>query len=218
MLSKDGILSILDDLIAQGADFKFGGSFVALAAHGDAQYWLSRTVATLERFLPSSSYQFREAVSLAESSRRQGGFIRTDITALVGHLRFLRDAVANGTLGSFVNEVAAADFATFLQHAREYAGRGLKMEASVIASAVFEDTVKRLGQATGTADLSKLDNTISALAKNGVITGVEAKHFRYLAGIRNAALHASWDEFDLGAVNDMISGVDRLLDALAKLP
>ena len=92
------------------------------------------------------------------------------------------------------------------------------MEASVIAAAVFENAIKRLGEIHGVDDTTKLDSTINALKSGGVFNSTEAKRLRYFAGIRNAALHASWNEFDVGAVGDLIDGVERLLSDLAKTP
>lgn len=44
------------------------------------------------------------------------------------------------------NEVSAADFSDFLSHARYYHSEGKKMEASVIAAAVFEDAINVLAK------------------------------------------------------------------------
>jgi len=220
--SKADILQAIDVLIAQGAALPYrasaGNSFVAPSGNAEAQYWLSKTIAALESFLPTTSFHFTEAVRLAERSHRQGGIIGADVDALLGHLRFLRDAVEGGLLRSLQNEVSAADFADFVGHARHYLEEGKKVEASVIAAATFEDAVKRLAQAYAVDDLSKLDTTISALKTKGVVSSVEAKRLRYLAGIRNSALHASWDEFDLDAVRDLVEGVERLLSDLAEAP
>jgi uncharacterized protein YutE (UPF0331/DUF86 family) len=220
--AQDEIAAELDALLIQGNAIPWRGSgghaFVGDSAIPDCQYWLAKAIAVLESFLPTSSFHFREAVRLAERSHRQGGIIKIDVDALLGHLRFLHEAVRDGQLRSLQNEVAAADFHEFLSHARYYLAEGKKIEASVIAAATFEDTVKRLGQLYGAEDLSKLDSTISALKSKNVVTSVEAKQLRYLAGIRNSALHASWDEFALDAVKDLIEGVERLLTQLRAAP
>jgi len=220
--TQDEIVAALDALLIQGSALQYrrlgGNAFVEDSAIPDCQYWLAKTIAVLESFLPASSFHFREAVRLSERSHRQGGIIKIDVDALLGHLRFLHDAARGGQLRSLNNQLAAADFGDFLSHARHYVAEGKKIEASVIAAATFEDTVKRLGQAYGVEDLSKLDSTISALKSKGVVSAVEAKQLRYLAGIRNSALHASWDEFTLHAVTDLIEGVERLLTQLGTAP
>ena len=116
------------------------------------------------------------------------------------------------------NELSAEDFSEFLSHARYYHGEGKKVEAAVIASAIFEDTIKRLGRAHGLTDLTKLEGTINALKATGAFSSVEAKRLKYFAGIRNSALHASWDEFDLAAVGDLIAGVEHLIKDLSTAP
>ena len=90
------------------------------------------------------------------------------------------------------------------------------MEASVIAAAVFEDAIKRLGETHSIGDATKLDHTISALKSRGIFTSIEAKRLRYVAGLRNSALHASWDEFDISDVGNLIDGVEHLLGYIAR--
>jgi uncharacterized protein YutE (UPF0331/DUF86 family) len=220
---KADITLEIKSLIQQGEALPYDSdsgsfSFVTPSGHAEAQYWLSKTIAALESFLPTTSFHFTEAVSLAKGSRRQGGFIKQDIDALLGHLRFLRDAIERDLLRSFQNEVSSVEFADFLGHARQYLDEGKKVEASVIAAATFEDAVKRLAQAHDIEDLSKLDSIINALKAKGVVSSIDAKRMRYLAGIRNSALHASWDEFDLDVVRDLVEGVERLLSDLAHAP
>ena len=222
MKTKGELLAELDPILAEGETFSYqqgiGYVFVAPKDNAKCQYWLSRTIAFLESCLPASSYQLSEASRLAKGSHRQGGYLKDDLDAFRGHLRFVRDAVDSGLLRSMQHEVTAADFSDFLSHARHYHSEGKKMEASVIAAAVFENAIKRLGEIHGVDDTTKLDSTINALKSGGVFNSTEAKRLRYFAGIRNAALHASWNEFDVGAVGDLIDGVERLLGDLAKTP
>jgi hypothetical protein len=218
---REEILAAVEALLTEGNSLEFrgiGNQFVADVSVPACQYWFAHTNAVLESFLPVSSYLFQEAMRLAKKSHRQGGIIRSDVDALIGHLRFVRDGVASGLLRSLENEVSAADFGNFLLHARHYFAIGRKMEASVIASAILEDVVRRIGKAYGVEELSKLDNVISALRADAVIGTIEAKQLRYFAGIRNSALHASWGEFDIRAVGDLIEGIEKLLKLLSEAP
>jgi hypothetical protein len=218
--TKGELLAELDRIVAEKFSYQrvVGNLFVVRKDNAKCQYWLSRTIAVLESFLPASSSQLAEVSRLAKRIYRQGGYLKDDIDAFRGHLRFVRDAVDGGLLRSMRNEVSAADCSDFLSHARYYHSEGKKMEASVIAAAVFEDAIKRLGESLGVDGATTLDSTINALKSNGVFTSIEAKRLRYFAGIRNSALHASWDEFDMSAVGDLIDGVERLLSDLAKTP
>jgi hypothetical protein len=218
--TKGELLAELDRILAEKFSYQrvVGNLFVVRKDNAKCQYWLSRTIAVLESFLPASSSQLAEVSRLAKRIYRQGGYLKDDIDAFRGHLRFVRDAVDGGLLRSMRNEVSAADCSDFLSHARYYHSEGKKMEASVIAAAVFEDAIKRLGEILGVDGATTLDSTINALKSKGVFTSIEAKRLRYFAGIRNSALHASWDEFDMSAVGDLIDGVERLLSDLAKTP
>jgi len=55
-----------------------------------------------------------------------------------------------------------------------------------------------------------LDSIINALKSKGIISSTEAKEFKYFSQIRNASLHASWDEFKLDDVNKLIQGNEIL--------
>ena len=211
MKSKVDILQTIDALVAQGTALPYSASFVAPSGNAEAQYWLSKTIAASRAFsLPPRFISLKPSGSLKEAIDKVEIF-KADVDALLGHLRFLRDGVEGDLLRSLQNEISAADFADFVGHARHYLEEGKKVEASVIAAATFEDAVKRLAQAYGVGSLSKLDTSISALKTKGVVSSIEAKRLRYLAGIRNSAFHASWDEFDLDAVRDLLEGVERLL-------
>jgi uncharacterized protein YutE (UPF0331/DUF86 family) len=58
-----------------------------------------------------------------------------------------------------------------------------------------------------------LEETLNSLKSAGVFSANETKKLKYFAGIRNSALHADWDAFDLGDVGNIISGVRDIIDA-----
>ena len=208
----DDIIKRLDEFIADGDQFCNAEDWMIRGDEArDCQYWISRVSAFLRSTLPESSLQYREAVGIARASRRQGGLFRQDISILLGHLKGVRDAVEAGDLRRFEDIVAAGDLMQFLDYSRAFHDQGKKVEASVIACAVFEDSVRRIADAQGIDRTQQLDTIISALQTNGVINKVEAKKLRFFAGIRNAALHASWGEFELTDVEDLIAGTDDLV-------
>ena len=169
MKTKGELLAELDRIVAEKFSYQrvVGNLFVVRKDNAKCQYWLSRTIAVLESFLPASSSQLAEVSRLAKRIYRQGGYLKDDIDAFRGHLRFVRDAVDGGLLRSMRNEVSAADCSDFLSHARYYHSEGKKMEASVIAAAVFEDAIKRLGEILGVDGATTLDSTINALKSKG---------------------------------------------------
>jgi len=166
----------------------------------------------MDRISRQNSFFNQEARHLISRSNRGGGIYFEDIERLVGHLLSLRDAINDGLLIKMENEVTASDFSDFLDHARSYYDDQQKIQGAIIASAVFEDAVRRMGEKNGITNRDKLEGIINALKSSGAITKTEAKKLKYYAGIRNSALHASWDEFDLSAVGDLITGTQHLID------
>jgi hypothetical protein len=99
----------------------------------------------------------------------------------------------------------AKSYLDFFDHAKYYLKQNKKMEASVIASSVFEDTIRKVGRKNA-LEFPKLDRLIDELKKDDIISLTEMKKYKYYAGIRNEALHANWDNIALDDVNDLIHG------------
>jgi uncharacterized protein YutE (UPF0331/DUF86 family) len=117
-----------------------------------------------------------------------------------------------GLLRRIEHLVAAETFDDFLDHAEAYHKAGKVIEASVLASAVLEDTVKRVARKNGIDPSGKtLDPLITELAKANVFTPVKAKRYRAAAGIRDKAFHAEWDKIDLKDVGELIRSTRDLI-------
>ncbi len=104
-------------------------------------------------------------------------------------------------------------FDSFLDHAAQYHKGNKKIEAAVLGSAVLEDTVKKIAVKYGPNPGGfSLEELIDNLVKAGVITEVKAKRIRSYAGVRNSALHAEWDKFDIQDVGQLIKGTRELIE------
>lgn len=212
MIDKQKVIADLEELIKQAESLIGGKIFVARESVAACQYWFSHIVALMERISPQNSFYNKEAHYLIQRSNRQGGIYIEDINRLAGHLIFIRDAVRDNLLLKVEDEITAADFLEFLSHAKSYFDSQQKVQAAIIASAVLEDTIKKICSKQGIALQQKLETLINALKSQGTINKTDAKRLKYYAGIRNSALHASWDEFDLAAIGDLISGTQQLID------
>jgi hypothetical protein len=112
------------------------------------------------------------------------------------------------------NHAIAVTFDDFLDHGVEYLKHGRKDEAAVIAGIVFEDTIRRICRVLAISEKGvPLDTLISELAKQGVITALEAKRARAAAGLRTSAAHARWEEIKLGDVAPAIELTKELIGA-----
>ena len=210
MFNKEDYLQRLDKLIKKGDEFN-GGFMLGLEQTADCQYWFSEIITLIQSFTSVDNYFYNEAKNIVRGSKRQGGIAFTEIEMMKGFLRQLYDAITDDLLSKIKNQITVEDFRDFLAHAKHYAAEGKKKESSVIASSIFEDTIKKIALKNGIEDISKLDSVINALKSRGIISSTESKKFKYYSGIRNASLHASWDEFTIEDINDMIKGNDILL-------
>lgn len=135
------------------------------------------------------------------------------VQKMYGLLESAHDEWQRGFLRKIEYIVVAEAFDDFLDHASAYHKGNKKIESSVLASAVLEDTIKRIAGKNGVETKGKtLDPLIDDLVKADVFTPVKAKRAKGLAGVRNHALHAEWDDFDIRDVGELISGVRDLID------
>ena len=99
-----------------------------------------------------------------------------------------------------------------LGQAGEYHKRKNKEGAGILATAIFEDTIRRLARLSGVTEVSvRTDQIISDLNSKDIITGIMAKRCRVAAAVRNSALHAHWNEFTLTDIEDVIRLTRELL-------
>lgn len=117
-----------------------------------------------------------------------------------------------GLATSLTARAQAEVFDDLIDHAQHYYRDGNKQGAGVLGSSVFEDCIRRIARRNDVEEKDvKLDEIISRLAKKGVFPSVKAKLCRASAGVRNSALHAQWDDFDLNDVSTTLSLVRTLL-------
>lgn len=117
-----------------------------------------------------------------------------------------------GLLRQFEYIVSAENFDQFLQHAEQYHRGGKHMESGVLVSTVFEDSLKKVAKRNGIdpAGLSSQE-VIDRLRDADVITPVHARRLEESAALRNKALHAEWNEFDLRDVGSVLRTVNDLI-------
>ncbi len=109
--------------------------------------------------------------------------------------------------------VVAETLDDFLDHAVKFHKSNKKIEAAVLSSIVLEDSVKKIAKKNDVDGKGKsLDELIDDLVKNEVLTGVKGKRVKGICGVRNHALHAEWDEFDIKDVGEQIKGVQNLIE------
>lgn len=134
------------------------------------------------------------------------------VQKMLGLLQALRDEAAHGLLRKVEDIAFASAFDDFLDHAEAFHKANKAREAGVLASIVLEDTIKRIAARNGVSSRgASLEPLVDELVKAGVFTTVKAKRVKAYAGVRNGALHAEWDKFDIRDAGDLISGTREII-------
>jgi len=177
------------------------------------QAWLSSCANLLEAItLPGSTYH-QQLESILNHEHLQGGVPTVVFHKVLGLLTSAKQEWDRGLLRQIEYIVTAEAFDDFLDHASLYHKGNKKVEASVLASAVLEDTIKRIAKKNGIDTSGRsLEQLIDELVRANVFTAVKAKRIKGHAGVRNRALHAEWDEFDIREVGYLIEGTRDLID------
>jgi uncharacterized protein YutE (UPF0331/DUF86 family) len=167
----------------------------------------------IQQVSPPGSFFREELGRLMANDEMKGGIPVLVIEKVLGLLQSLQLEAQAGLLTRLEDQVVATAFDDFLDHAAEYHRSGKVKEAAVLASAVLEDTVKRICSKSGVDTIGfSLEPLIDELAKRDIVTQVKAKRLKSYTAIRNHALHAEWDKLDLKDVGAQISGLRELLD------
>jgi ribosomal protein S20 len=181
----------------------------------ELQAWIGSAANFFRLIATPDTYFHLECKRVLEDERLSRGMPAISISKLLGLLQSASEEMAAGLMRKAEYVFVATTFDNFLDHASEYHKTGKKIESSVLASAVFEDSVRKLAQKNTIAEAGRsMESLIDNLAQNGVLTSVKAKRIKSIGGVRNKALHAQWGEFDIRDVGDLISGTRELLEML----
>lgn len=177
------------------------------------QQWLGSSANLISLVAQSDSTFANECARIMDNQDTKVGISSRMTQKMQGLLLAARDEWEHGLLRRIEYIVVAEAFDDFLDHASSYHKGNKKIEASILASAVLEDTIKKIAKKNKieTKGLS-LDPIIDELVKTNVFTPVKGKRVKGYAGVRNHALHAEWDELDIRDVGELINGTRELID------
>ena len=177
--------------------------------------WLSSATTLIHFVAPNGKPLIQECEKIMSNKDLGGGIPSKVLVQMLGLLIGAKDDWECGFLGKIEYIVSGATFDDFLDHAEDYHKGNKKVESSVLASAVLEDTVKKICNKNGIEPSgNSLDDLITKLAQAEILTQVKAKRVRSFAGVRNHALHAEWDKFDISDVGSLIKGTRELIEDL----
>jgi hypothetical protein len=181
----------------------------------ELQAWIASVANFFRLIATPDTYFHQECTRVVGNKELSSGVPHFAIQKLIGLLQSATEEMKAGLMRKAEYVFVATTFDDFLDHASEYHKAGKKNEASVLASAVFEDSVRKLAQKHNVFDTGRaLENLIDDLTKSGVLTLVKAKRLKGFGAVRNKALHAQWDEFDIRDVGELINGTREIIEML----
>lgn len=179
----------------------------------EIQSWVLSVTNLVTLVTNAESHYFKKCMKITESDDLLNGVPFNVVQNLTGLLNSLKQEISLGFLNKIEYMVFATAFDDFLDHAETFHKGGKLMESGVLASIVFEDTVRKICDKhhihqTGVS----MEELIDLLSRKEIITPVKAKRYKGLAGIRNQALHAQWNELDLKDIGGLIKGTKEVIE------
>lgn len=179
----------------------------------DIQAWIASVGNFFRLTATPDTYFHQECARILDDPDLRRGVPFHAVQKLTGLLKSIKEEIEQGLLRKAEYLFIATTFDDFLDHASTYHKGGKKVESSVLASAVFEDAIRKIATKNELTETGKsLESVIDDLTKKNVFTLVKAKRIKGYSAIRNKALHAQWEEFDIRDVGELIKGTRELID------
>ncbi len=169
-MSKDGFALRYQELYADGQRLlhDLGDSPVVGASREDYIAWMLSAMNWLEVVLPESS-RYRQEAKRSLPSLHSTIFSSVFAT-FFGIFKSAGAEWSRGLLNTLELHFVGLCFEAFLKQASQSLEKGRRVEAAILASAVLEDTVKRLCRKHGIDVTNKpLEPLLNALKSGGVI-------------------------------------------------
>jgi hypothetical protein len=181
----------------------------------ELQAWIGSVANFFRLTATPDTYFSQECQRIVEDKDLAGGVPFYTVQKLLGLLNSILEEMKAGLLRKAEYIFVATTFDDFIDHAAEYHKAGKKTESSVLVSAVFEDAMRKAATKFGVTHKGEsLDSVIDELGKRGHVNPVKVKRYKGIASLRNSALHARWDEFDIKDVGSAINGTRELIEEL----
>lgn len=193
---------------------KYGdpGHWVEIKHIAEYHQWLTSVTNLVKLIAPANSIFMAECNRLMNDERFKIGIPTRVVQQMYGVLNSALEEWEAGLLRKIEYIVVAETFDDFLDHATQFHKGNKKIESSVLASVVLEDTVKKIANRNDIDPKGlSLESLIDELIKKEVFTPVKAKRVKGFASVRNHSLHAEWEKFDIQDVGELIKGTRELI-------
>jgi hypothetical protein len=131
-----------------------------------------------------------------------------------GVLKNLRAVIDTGIMESIQKSITGEVLSDFLQLSRTVfneKGDNAKNVASVLAAALFEDTLRRIAILNGIPHIEKLQDLITELKNKSLLQGSQVGIANSYLNFRNNALHAQWDKVERESVASVLGFCEQLM-------
>jgi uncharacterized protein YutE (UPF0331/DUF86 family) len=174
--------------------------------------WANSCLNLIKVVASTENIFYQQCLSLIEKENDQAaGFYVTTARKILGLLKATHDEYTQGLLTDPEFLFSAENFDEFLDHAEVFHKQNKKIEAAVLASVVFEDTLKKIAKKNNVPDGKTADPLIDDLCRAGIFTQPKAKRLKSYATTRNFALHANWDKLELQEIGELVRGSRDLI-------
>ena len=131
-----------------------------------------------------------------------------------GLLLGTRNNLQSGLLDDLRSQVLIDIKSDFLKTARNLLEEGEKDPAAVLASIVLEDSIKRLAarHALKEAEDKEIGVAAGLLLKAGAIEKSTNQSIHNFKNLRNAALHAQWDQVSRESVSQLLAFLPMFIE------
>ncbi len=213
---EERLVDRIQELIALSEGLRQGkpnyGTLKSEQQRAECSAWLGAAYNAICQACALPGHPYRKTYDDIRSGSPRGQ-VHVHVGAVGEMLKNMLEDARRGLLTSVADNACAETFDDLLDHADEYFREGRKDGSGILASAVFEDTLRKVARSNEIIEAdTNLDAVISSLKREGVITKIVAKRCRTAADVRNAALHADWEAFTLGDVEDVIKLTRQLLE------
>jgi hypothetical protein len=204
---QDDIEKRLDELLAKGNQSSMIG--IQEMFHGALNIMTilyGPTSIQLQNFIKEEETIRQKYIGSAASEYRS--------YLVMGVLNNMKAELKAGIVGSLQKSITGEVLSDFLQLARnvfDEKGDDAKNVASVLAAALFEDTIRRLATINGIPHIDKLQDVIIELKNRDLLRGSQVGIATSYLSFRNNSLHAQWDKIERESVASVLGFCEQLL-------
>ncbi|MFQ5957292.1 MAG: hypothetical protein ACE5KK_05925 [Candidatus Brocadiales bacterium] len=201
-----------EELLAEGQEWIRRPKARDNWAQDEAYGWLTAAANLVELVTRGRGSYMDQARAILGHKYLETGVPMLCIKQMVGLLQAVQSDWNKGLLRQIEYLISAENFDAFLDHAEKYHKGGKAREAGVLVSVVFEDTIRKLGKKHSLDQSSSIESLIDGLVDCDAVTPVAGRRLKSVASLRNKALHAKWDEFDIRDVGEAVRTTRELVE------